>query len=104
MKFADALIALDRAVVAVSQATACHTYQRQSWTAAADAIERFARGQVVYFLSDGRTRLTYSIADRWCMLDIDADYRVRNNFEDAVPERRALERLVAESFDTQRAD
>lgn len=104
MTFADALVALDRAVTAFDQATALSTLRQQSWTEGPDAIERFARGKNAYRLSDSGARLTYSITDRWCMLSPDANDRVRDNFEQALPERRALEKTVAEWLNGRRSD
>ncbi|HEU0201854.1 MAG TPA: hypothetical protein VFR86_15660 [Burkholderiaceae bacterium] len=96
MTFADALVALDCVVAAASEASARQTQQRQVWTAASDAVERFAHGRDVYRLSDGSTQLTYSIPDQWCALAQGASAQARNNFERALAERRAIERLVAE--------
>ena len=102
MRLAEALLALDRAVTSVSDSRAHLTQQRQVWvTAAEHALEGFAHGLKAYALSDGgRSRVLYSIERRWCALSADATEDARDRFELALPERRALEAIVAAWLDT----
>ena len=105
MRLADALLALDRAVTSAGEARALETQRRQSWIAAAEsALERFARGQEFYCLSDGgNSAVAYSPEYRWCALTPDSSVALRESFEDALNERRVIEQLVADWLDRRRA-
>jgi hypothetical protein len=103
MTLIEALVALDRAITAAGQSSARDTQLRQSWTAAEDAMERFSDGRETYCLSDGGySQLAYSIRDRWCLLSRSSTERVRDRFESALPERRAIETLIAEWLEGRR--
>ena len=98
MTLAEALIGLDLAVSADGLATARSTQLRQQWTDAVNCVERFASGRETYCLSVG-SYVSYSVRDRWCVLQREAGGGVRDRFELALPERRAVERIVAEWLD-----
>lgn len=100
MTLSDALVALDRAATEASESSAHQTQRQQLWTETADAIERFSLGQEVYSLSDGgNSQVAYEITHRWCRLVQNPTALIRDGFERALLERRAIEKLVAEWLD-----
>jgi len=96
MTLPEALAALDRAVTLVTPEQARRTQREQWWCGAGDqALELFATGEQIYRLSDGGdSAVTYSMIDRWCMLTRGSSSPVRERFEDALSQRRAIEAML----------
>jgi len=102
---AEALANLDCVVTSVSHSRAYLTQQAQLWVTREEfALGHFASGHGIYTLSDDRSRVTYSIANRWCALTNGASSEARDGFEAALAERRAVEALVTAWLDGEGSD